>query len=42
VSAHLALHDRDDIRKGDYVTTQSYPVLTFGYPDSVVLRLQKV
>lgn len=43
VSAHLSLHDDvSDIRRGDYITMQSYPVLTQGNPDEVEIILKRV
>lgn len=38
VSAHISLHPNDnpsEIRQGDYLTTQIYPVLTQGNPTSI-------
>ena len=42
VRIHVALHDGEDIRRGDFLTTQSYPVLTFGHPDRVTVALDEV
>lgn len=44
VSAHVSLHDDDptDIRVGDYLTMQSYPVLTLGHSDSVEVEVKRV
>jgi putative lipoprotein len=38
VSAHISLHPNDnpsEIRQGDYLTTQIYPVLTQGHPTTI-------
>src|SRR5712671_6130340 len=35
VAAHLARHDGEDIRPGDYLTVESYPVLTSGHPSRI-------
>lgn len=42
VWAHVALAPHEGVECGDYVTTQSYPVLTQGYPDHVSLQLHRV
>ncbi|MBI4919551.1 YbaY family lipoprotein [archaeon] len=42
VSAHLDLDGSGRVKKGDYITTQAYPVLTRGYGKNVVLQLKKV
>ncbi len=40
--AHLSVHHDGAIHSGDCITTQSYPVLTFGAPDQVTLSLQQI
>ena len=30
------------VSRGDYITMESYPVLTHGYPHVVIVRLRKV
>ena len=45
VSAHLSLHPNDnptEIRQGDYLTTQSYPVLTQGNPSSIDVEVKHI
>lgn len=44
VSAHVDADgaDENEAIAGDYLTTQSYPVLTFGYPSYVRLDMQRV
>ena len=42
VRAHLDLDGSGKVKKGDYITTQAYPVLTRGYGDNVSLQLKKV
>ena len=40
VSVHIDQDGDGQIKPGDFVTTQSYPVITFGYPSRV--RVQTV
>ena len=42
VSAHVSLNGSRDIQQGDYITMQSYPVLTFGAPDRVTVEVRPV
>lgn len=42
VRAHVDLDGDGQIRLGHYITTQSYPVLTFGRPNRLTVRVQKV
>lgn len=44
VSAHVSLHDDDptDIKVGDFLTMQSYPVLTQGYANTVDVEVKRV
>jgi uncharacterized lipoprotein YbaY len=45
VSAHISLHPNDnptEIRQGDYLTMQSYPVLTHGNPASIDVEVKRV
>ena len=45
VSAHLSLHPNDnptEIRQGDYLTTQSYPVLTQGNPSTIDVEVKPI
>ena len=45
VSAHISLHPNDnptEIRQGDYLTTQSYPVLTQGNPTSIDVEVKPI
>jgi uncharacterized lipoprotein YbaY len=42
VSVHVAFHDTDRIRTGDYINMESHPVLTHGYPDRVGVRVRRV
>ena len=42
---HVSLHSDDgmcEIRKGDFITTQSYPVLTKGHPNTIEVELKRV
>ncbi len=40
VRAHVRFHGSDEIQTGDYITTQSFPVLSAG--DHVHVRVQRV
>ena len=42
VYVHVDIDGDRQITPGDYVSTQSYPVLTFGHPDRVTVRVRKV
>lgn len=42
VSAHIDTDDSGRIAVGDYITVQSYPVLTYDNPRHVVLEMKKV
>lgn len=39
---HVALRGDEQIHRGDYISMESYPVLTFGYPNQVLIRVQEV
>ena len=42
VRVHVDLQGDGQLHVGDYITTQSYPVLTFGHPDYVTMHVQEV
>ena len=42
IAAHADLDGDGEVSRGDYVTMQSYPVLTRGYPTNVDLELREV
>ncbi len=42
VSVHVDVRGRGKVSPGDYINTESCPVLTFGYPDRVTLRVRQV
>ena len=42
ISAHCDLDADGVISVGDLITMQSYPVLTFGFPDHVIIDLRAV
>lgn len=42
VRAHVDLANNGRLDPGDLVTVESYPVLTFGHPDRVTLRVKKI
>ncbi len=39
---HTAVHGNEQIQRGDYISMESYPVLTFGYPHQVTIRVKQV
>jgi uncharacterized lipoprotein YbaY len=42
VSIHVDADGDGKVSSGDFLTTQSYPVLTLGYPDHVDVELTQV
>lgn len=42
IRAHISQHGDEQIHRGDYISTESYPVLTFGYPNHVSVRVCEV
>jgi len=42
VRVHIDLQGSGDVSPGDYMTTQNYPVLTFGFPDWVEVQVEKI
>jgi len=45
VSAHISLHPADnptEIRRGDYITMESYPVVTQGNPNDVKVMVKQI
>jgi len=42
VRAHIDVSGSGEVEKGDFITTQSYPVLTRGYGNDVRLSVQRV
>lgn len=42
VSVHVDVDGDGQLSRGDYITMESYPVLTQGYPRRVSVRLKKV
>lgn len=42
IRVHVDLAGDGDIHRGDFITMQSYPVLTFGHPDKVSVRVRRV
>jgi putative lipoprotein len=42
VRAHVDVSGSGEVKEGDFVTTQSYPVLTRGYGKAVKLALRRV
>ncbi len=42
ISAHLDVDGDGKISRGDYITMESYPVLTRGYPRRVTVHLKRI
>jgi uncharacterized lipoprotein YbaY len=42
VRVHVSRDGREEIQLGDFVSTQSYPVITFGNTDFVSIAVQEV
>lgn len=42
VRVHIGLTANEGLHVGDYVSVQSYPVLTFGHPDRVTLQVKEI
>jgi uncharacterized lipoprotein YbaY len=42
LSVHISLHGSDDVAKGDYITMESYPVVTQGHPSEVRVFVRRV
>jgi uncharacterized lipoprotein YbaY len=42
ISAHVDVDNDGKISKCDFITTQSYPVITYGYPDNLKVGVKRV
>lgn len=42
LSVHVDVDADGEISRGDYISTQSYPVLTYGRPNRVEVRVEEV
>lgn len=42
VSVHVDLNGNGQVDRGDYISMESYPVLTFGYPNQVSVGVREV
>lgn len=42
IRVHVSQHRDEQIHRGDCISTESYPVLTFGYPHQVSVRVREV
>lgn len=42
IRVHISLNDNNTIQQGDYITMQSYPVLTEGFPNTVNIEVRRV
>ena len=40
--AHVSLTGGEKIQPGDYMSTQSYPVITFGHPTHVAVIVERI
>ena len=40
--AHVSLAGGEKIQPGDYMSTQSYPVITFGHPTHVTVIVERI
>lgn len=42
VAAHVDVNGSGRVSRGDFITTEAYPVLTFGHPNRTIVRVQRV
>lgn len=42
IRVHVDLHGGGQIHRGDCITKQAYPVLTFGHPNNVAITVHEV
>ncbi|MEB3277382.1 MAG: YbaY family lipoprotein [Limnoraphis robusta] len=42
IYVHVSLHKDEQIHPGDYISMESYPVLTFGYPNQITVLVREV
>jgi len=42
ITVHVSINGSEEIQYGDYITMESYPVLTFGYPNQVSVYVKEV
>ena len=42
VRVHVDVDGDGQVSRGDYINIESYPVLTFGYPNRVTVRVREV
>lgn len=42
VRVHVDVDGDGQVSRGDYISMESHPVLTFGYPNQVVVRMREV
>lgn len=42
VQVHVDVNGDGRVSRGDFITTESYPVLTFGHPNRVIARVRPV
>jgi uncharacterized lipoprotein YbaY len=42
LSVHISMNGSEGIEKGDYMTMESYPVVTQGYPNQVRVTVRRV
>lgn len=42
VRVHIDIDGDGQVTPGDFISTQSYPVITFGYPGEISIRVRQV
>ncbi len=42
IRVHIDLQNNKIINRGDYLTMQNYPVLTFGFPSNITVHVKEV
>ena len=42
VRVHIDIDGDGEVSKGDFISTQSYPVITFGYPRELSILVKQV
>lgn len=42
IRVHIDLQNNKIINRGDYLTMQNYPVLTFGFPNNIIVHVKEV
>jgi uncharacterized protein (DUF2141 family) len=42
VSVHIDVDGNGKINSGDFINMESYPVLTYGYPDNILVYVRQI